>query len=146
VSLICGDNCVSGGGKNGKALAAIQKMIERVGPGVIALPHASEKGSRRAQRIQKLVRDIMIVAKKRGIAVKLTTQKELRDHFFAGQNGTKFGRAKILAQRFPQELAHLLPPKREAWMNENPKMAMFDAVAFASILSAGGQTRPVLGS
>jgi hypothetical protein len=53
--------------------------------------------------------------------------------------------AKMLAQRFPQELAHLLPPKREAWMNENPKMAMFDAVAFAVILSTGGQTRPATG-
>lgn len=82
-----GNKWITDGNKNEKALAAVEKMIERRGPGTIALPHASEKGSRRAKRIQKLVQDIAVIAKKHGVAVKFITQKELRNHFFVAKMG-----------------------------------------------------------
>jgi hypothetical protein len=124
-----GNKWIAGSNKNKKTLAALTKMIERFGPGVLVLPNVSEEGSRRAKRIQRLAQQITSLAVENGIAIRLITQKELHDCFFEGKMGTKYDRAKILAQRFPQELAHLLPPKRQAWVHENPKMDMFDAVA-----------------
>ena len=105
-------------------------MIIRLSPSVVVLPAASEEGSRRAKRIQRLVQRITSLAIQHGIAVKLITQKELQICYFGKEKGTKYARARILAQRFPQELAHLLPLKRQAWMSENAKMDMFDAIAF----------------
>ena len=123
-----GNKWIAGSNKNKKTLAALMKMIERFGPSVIVLPDASEESSR-AKHVQELVQQITSLAVQHGIAVKLIIQKELRDCFFQVKQETKYARAKILAQRFPQELAHLLPPKRQAWVHENPKMDLFDAVA-----------------
>jgi hypothetical protein len=122
--------------KNKYTLKAVEKMINRHSPGVIVLPNASERGSRRAERIRKLVREIASLARERGITVKLVPQKELQEQFFENIKGTKYDRAKILAQRFPQDLAHLLPSKRQPWMPEDPKMDMFDAVAFGTVFSS----------
>jgi hypothetical protein len=125
-----GNKWISGSDKNRKTLIVAGKMIKRFVPSTIVLPDALEKGSRRAKRIQRLVQQITSLAVENGIVIKLITQKELRDCFFEGKTGTKYARAKILAQRFPQELAHLLPPKRQPWMHEDPNLGTFDAVAF----------------
>lgn len=126
-----GNTWVEGSGKNKQSLKAMEKMIKRLDPGVIVLPDTLEKGSQRAKRIQRLVQQITSLAIQYGIPVKLIRQKQLQVCFFGGEKRTKYARAKILAQRFPQELAHLLPPKRPAWRPENPKMDMFDAIALA---------------
>jgi hypothetical protein len=62
-------------------------------------------------------------------------QEQLRQFFFAGKKGTKHARAKIIAEWFPDELADLLPPERQAWMNEHHYMQMFDAVALTLVFS-----------
>ena len=120
--------------KNKKALRAVKKMIQRLGPDVIVLHQASESGSRRSKRIQELTQQLKLLAKHHGIPVYSVTQKKLQEYFFGGDEGTKYTRAKLLAERFPKELGHLMPPKRQAWMSENPWMATFDAVALALTL------------
>jgi hypothetical protein len=39
--------------------------------------------------------------------------------------------ATAVAQRFPDELAARLPPKRKAWASEDARMDIFEAVALA---------------
>jgi hypothetical protein len=51
--------------------------------------------------------------------------------FFADGCGTKHALAEIIAERFPKELGFRLPPKRRAWMSEDSRMDIFDAVALA---------------
>jgi hypothetical protein len=45
--------------------------------------------------------------------------------------GTKHALAEIIAERFPEELGFLLPPKRRDWMSQDSRMDIFDAVALA---------------
>jgi hypothetical protein len=39
--------------------------------------------------------------------------------------------AELMAQRFPNDLATHLPPRRKVWENEDPRMDIFDAVGLA---------------
>lgn len=48
--------------------------------------------------------------------------------------GTKHALAEILAKQFSEELASRLPPKRKAWMSEDYRMDIFDAVALVLVL------------
>jgi hypothetical protein len=48
--------------------------------------------------------------------------------------GTKHTLAKSIAERFPEELGFLLPPKRRDWMSEDSRMGIFDAVALAMMV------------
>jgi len=43
---------------------------------------------------------------------------------------TKHGRARLVADRFP-ELEPFLPPVRKIWMHEDDRMSIFDAASFA---------------
>jgi hypothetical protein len=49
--------------------------------------------------------------------------------FLGDQKGTKHDVAKVLAQKFPEELGDRLPPKRKPWMSEDYRMDIFGAVA-----------------
>ena len=48
--------------------------------------------------------------------------------------------AEILAKRLPEELGFRLPPKRRAWMSEDYRMDIFDAVALALMFSIGRES------
>jgi hypothetical protein len=61
-------------------------------------------------------------------------QKSARRVFFADGRGTKHALAEILSERFPEELGSRLPPKRRAWMSEDYRMGIFDAVALILML------------
>jgi hypothetical protein len=53
--------------------------------------------------------------------------------FIPDGQGTKHELAEILAKQFPEELGSRLPPKRKAWMSEDSRMGIFDAVALALV-------------
>ncbi|MDB6018025.1 MAG: hypothetical protein JWR19_2514 [Pedosphaera sp.] len=63
----------------------------------------------------------------------MLSDKTIKRMFFADGKGTKHSIAEILAQRFPEELGDRLPPKRLAWMSEDDRLYMFDAVALALV-------------
>jgi hypothetical protein len=44
---------------------------------------------------------------------------------------TKHNIAEKIAQIFPEELSSYLPPERKAWMSEDPRLYVFEAVAMA---------------
>jgi hypothetical protein len=125
--------------KIGRLLPKIEKLMVRFQPSLLVMPDTSEKGSRRAPWIRKLVKQAIALAQRHGVEARLIPKEQLRQFFFAGQKGTKHARARILAERFPEELGDLLPPERQAWMNEPRQMQMFDAVALALASSAPWQ-------
>ena len=98
------------------------------------MPDALKKGSRRQERIQKLVKSLVFRFKQRGIAVCLISKEQLRNYFFNGELGTKHEIAQIVANRFPEQLGDVVPPERQQWMNENHYMQLFDAAAFALVI------------
>ena len=85
----------------------------------------------RAERIRRLARRIVAVSKRQNVSVILITREQVRRVFFVDGQGTKYGLAQILAERFPDELSFRLPPKRRPWMSEDSRMDIFAAVALA---------------
>ena len=126
-----GIKVVKGGDKNSRCLANVVNLIAHYEPNVIALENTRSGGSRRGSRVQRLIQEIIALAKDERINVKQFSRKELSFGFFSEAQETKHAVAEYLAARFPEELGLRLPPKRRAWMNEDSRMHIFDAVALA---------------
>jgi len=122
------------GDKNAQSLKKVEEMIAHYQPGVLVLEDASAKNSRRSPRIRKLSQQIIKMAVTRKVSVKLFSRDQVMKTFFADGQGTKHALAEIIAKRFPEELGSRLPPKRKAWMSEDSRMNIFDAVALVLIL------------
>ena len=78
-----------------------------------------------------LHRKIVAQAKKHQLKVRLISITQVQWKLLGDAKGTKFAVAQALATQFPVELAARLPPKRRAWMSEDPRMDIFDAVSLA---------------
>ena len=76
----------------------------------------------------------MRLAATRKVRVKLFSREKMMQAFFGDRQGTNYELAEIFAKRFPDELGDRLPPKRKAWMSEDCRMDIFDAVALALVL------------
>jgi Holliday junction resolvasome RuvABC endonuclease subunit len=119
------------GDKNAGSMEKVEELIAHYNPHVMVLEDTLAKGSRRCARIQALTKRLIALAESRTIKVALFSQKKIRRVFFADGCGTKHALAEIIAERFPEELGFRLPPKRRAWMSEDSRMDIFDAVALA---------------
>lgn len=124
---------VKGKDKNIKAVALAEKLIAHFLPDQLILEDHAVAGSRHSKRIKELNQQIIALAAKRKLKVKLFTHKQIRQTYFGNAKGTKQALAEILAQRFPDELADKLPPERRAWMSEDGRMDIFDAVALVLV-------------
>jgi len=131
IRLVASGNKAILGDKNAGALAWVQKFIRFYQPDVLVLPDVNAADTRRAARIKMLHRKIVAVAKKRQLKVRLISITQVRGKLLGDAKGTKQAVAQMLAAKFPAELAARLPPKRRAWMSEDPRMDIFDAVGLA---------------
>ena len=120
-----------GGDKNAGSIEKVEEMIAHYNPQVVVLEDTVTKGSRRSFRIRALTKRLVALTESRTIKVALFTQKQVRGVICGDASGTKHALAEIVAERFPEELGFLLPPKRRPWMSENSRMDIFDAVALA---------------
>jgi hypothetical protein len=125
------------GDKNAGSINEVEKMIAHYGPEIMVLEDTATKESRRCPRIQALTKRLVALAEGRSIKVALFSRKQVLRTFFADGCGTKHALAEIIAERFPEELGFRLPPKRRAWMSEDSRMDIFDAVALALMLRQG---------
>jgi Holliday junction resolvasome RuvABC endonuclease subunit len=119
------------GNKNPRCLVQVEQLITFFRPDVVVLHNMTFKNCTRVPRIKKLNLKIIEAAKKRRIKVKLFSTEQIRDAFTADESGTEHGRAKIIAEQFPEELGPRLPPRRRAQDNEDARMDIFDAAALA---------------
>jgi Holliday junction resolvasome RuvABC endonuclease subunit len=121
----------STGDKNSHALKAISRLIEEYAPTVLVMEDCHAAGARRAPRIQALVGAIEKMAVTRKVKMKLFSKVQIRQRSNMNKRATKQEMAEYLASRFPEELGHRLPRKRQPWMSEDYRMPIFDAVALA---------------
>ena len=121
------------GDKNAESLAKVEKLIAHYRPDVLVLPDVQAKDSRRAPRIRLLCKRIITLATNRKVKVALFSREQVLRAFFEDGEGTKHTLAEILAQRFTEQLALCLPPKRQAWASEDVRMNIFDAAALALV-------------
>lgn len=117
--------------KNAESLKKVKALIAHYQPGMLVLQDTEH--SRRSARIRALSKRIITLAGTRKVRVKLFSREQVMQIFFVNAPGTKQALAEILAERFPEELGSRLPPKRRAWMSEDSRMDIFDAVALAVI-------------
>jgi len=130
--LECGNKGAKGK-KNSQAISKIERLMKQFLPGVLVLPDVNAKGCHRASRIKALHRQIIGLAAKQKRKVTLFSGESLRKELLGDVKGTKHEMAKMLAQKYPVELAAKLPPKRRLWENEDRRMDIFEAVALAVV-------------
>jgi len=114
---------------NHRASRAIESLLEWFRPDVLALEDWNAADSRRCRRVEALLDQIASVKQKR-LQVRHITRRDLRTIGPPSQTNTKYGRACLIADHFP-ELRPFLPRFRKPWMPEDDRMAIFDAVGFA---------------
>jgi len=107
------------GNKNAQSLNRVEELIAQYEPGVLVLQDIED--SRHSRRLKTLSRKIIAMAKTRKVSVKLFSHEQLQRIYFANGQGN----------RFPDELASRLPPKRKPWVSEYYQMDIFDAVTLA---------------
>jgi len=117
------------GDKNAQVLKKAEALITHYQPDVLVMENTSAEGSRRWPRIRTLCKQITKRAESHKVRVKLYSRAQVMKSFLPDGQGTKHDLAEIMAKRFPEQLASQLPPKRKFYMNEDPRMAIFDAVA-----------------
>jgi hypothetical protein len=119
------------GDKNLESIKKIEGLILHYRPDLLAFENYEADGSQRHGRVRQLGHEMSNLAEYHKLKVSLLSRKQVLQFFFADGEGTKYAVANILARRFSEELGHRLPPKRKPWMNEDYRMDIFDAVAWA---------------
>ena len=119
--------------KNAEALAWVKRFIQFYQPDILVLPNVNAADTRRAARIKSLHRQIVALAKTHQLKVRLISATQQRERLLGDSKATKQAMAEALAKTFPVELGSRLPPKRRAWMSEDPRMDIFDAVGLAAV-------------
>lgn len=118
--------------RNAKTFAAIKKLIDRYRPAMLVIENTANGGSRRSSRIRKLYRMLVHLAAAEYIDVYRCERRDA-ERFFASIGATrKHEVARAIAAQIPA-FAHRLPPLRKAWVGEDPRQSLFDAVALALV-------------
>lgn len=116
--------------RNRECVKRLGDLIDRWQPRILTIEDANAKGSRRRPRIRALVLQIAGLAANRRLNVALLPRRKMMRNFFDQNRASKYRLAKHLAESYPEELGHRLPPERREWESERFSMDMFDAVAF----------------
>jgi hypothetical protein len=114
---------------NRKAARAIKVLIDQYRPDILALENWAATGSRRCHRVDLLLNGIAS-SYDRHLRVRLVSKRQVCAIGPLPHTATKHGRARLVADRFP-ELEAFLPPVRKIWQPEDCRMSIFDAVSFA---------------
>lgn len=116
--------------KNAQGLQKIRELIDFYHPDVIVVEDYAGEGSRRCKRVQQLIKDIKRLAGKNKIKTHSYSRSAIRKTFSQFGAQTKYQIAKKIAAWLPI-FALRLPPVRKAWMSEDYRMSIFDAVSLA---------------
>lgn len=119
------------GDKNQWAINRLERLISQWNPDMVVFEDALAADSHRSPRVRKLMKRMVTLSLNRGLKAKCVRRERLATIVTGNNKGTKYELAENILKQFPNELGSWLPPKRKAWMVENPKLRVFDAVALA---------------
>ena len=119
---------VRGPRKNARCLDRLSKIIERYQPDTLVMEDCSGTGSHRSARIRRLYRAVEVVARLQTIDVFRHSRQQVRQCFEKVGATTKHEIAQAISQLIPT-FSHRMPPRRKAWMSEDPRMSLFDAAS-----------------
>lgn len=118
--------------KNVKCLEKAKELLTHYNPKTLVLEEFEGKKSKRSDRVKKLYRAIIKLAKAQNTKVNIITRAEISMYLFDEDGATRQEVAEEVSERV-EGLKHLLPPKRKPWMSEDPKMGLFCAAALALV-------------
>ncbi|MHB8147501.1 MAG: hypothetical protein ACYDGM_09635 [Vulcanimicrobiaceae bacterium] len=127
--------------KNAGTLAEIKKLVDRYRPEVLVIEETVGRGSRRTPRIRKLYRMLVHFARAEFVDLHRCSKSEIKACFAYVGACTKYEIAKAIAIQIPA-FAHRTPPRRKAWMTEDPRQSLFDAAALGLAYYARGVRSP----
>ena len=116
--------------KNTSCLTKIDKLIEHYQPEMIVIEDAIGKNSRRRLRVRQLIQQVVLLARRKKIKHRSFSRSTIQKTFSQGDVPTKHQIATIITKQFP-ELSRHLPRFRKAWMTEDWRMSIFNAMALA---------------
>lgn len=108
----------------------VRMLIERYQPAIIVMENLEGEESRRGVRARKALQGVERMVTRLGLAVGRSSVTQVQLTFGKWVARTKEERVQALVQRFPV-LGLYRPPYRKPWMSEDPRMSIFDALAFA---------------
>jgi len=111
-----------------KQLAVIEEILATTQADVLVLEDWKDARCRRAPDVKRLFSDTAARATAGSIEVGCVAQAEVRDRNRRRGLKTKEAVAAAVAQSLP-ELRRLVPARRKAWMSEDPRVNIFDAVS-----------------
>jgi Holliday junction resolvasome RuvABC endonuclease subunit len=111
-------------------LKKLGQLIDEYQPDVVVVENCTAKRSRRCERVRQLIDSLAAFATERKIRVRRFSWQQVQS---ACGKTSKHGVATAVAERFP-ELVPILPPPRRPWESEAHSMAVFDAVALGLVL------------
>ncbi len=116
--------------KNARCIRGVSRLIELYRPDAMILEDSRAKGSRRRQRVQRLIHELGELARRNKVQVHRISRMKVRNAFAQFEASNKDQIARAIAEQLP-ELASRIPPERKPWVSEARRMAIFDAAAFA---------------
>ena len=134
----------SGEKKNEIELRKVQSLIAWYRPDVVIVEDYLGDGSRKCERVQRLIDAIVAHTGYGRIAVNRYSRSQIRGCFSQFDATTKHEISREIARRLP-ELQWHLPPTRKIWLPEDRRMSIFDAAALAfTFFHLGVTKKPAL--
>jgi hypothetical protein len=115
----------------------IGKITERYHPTLIVIEDTAQ--SRRGEWARESAAAVEEFSREQGIEIVAVSRRQVQEDF-AATGKTKYHIAVAISRLFP-ELEPRLPRKRKAWMSEDERMSIFDAISLALVAL---RSRPLL--
>lgn len=116
--------------KNTATVDGVAALIRWYRPDALVIENCDPRESRRRARVYELSRDLRDLGLRQQLITHAVSGYVLRLACTGQRSATKEQVAATLAAQFP-ELARRVPPHRKPWMNEDPRINLFDAVGLA---------------
>ncbi|HZV69814.1 MAG TPA: hypothetical protein VFG10_09725 [Saprospiraceae bacterium] len=113
---------------NRKVLERINQTINYLRPSIVIVQDPEGKSSRSGNRVENLIKKIVILAKESNLSVVQFSRDQIRYVFEQFGAFTKYEISQVLIKEFT-ELEDKLPKKRKLWTSEDRNMAIFDALS-----------------
>lgn len=115
---------------NAEGVYKVKEFINFYHPDAIVVEDYAGEGSRRCERVQRLIKDIKKLAKTEKIKVYEYSRSAIRKTFTQFGAKTKYQIAQKIVEWMPTFLLQL-PPERKIWKGEDARMSIFSAVSLA---------------
>jgi hypothetical protein len=115
--------------KSGGLLRKVDELLSRYEPALLVIEDLGVTGTRRRKRAREEINRMEQLAKARGVQAKRVSRLAVLDTFAPGKS--KYEVALRLAQAF-SVLGDRLPRRRKAWMSEDQRTNIYDALGFAA--------------